>query len=108
MVKKLEWLQERKKAAELLEELNRQACIHFAEQIRNQETVNRLSREIGKEPEQVIPLDYFDACYRILSFGKLKDRILILLGKADDFDPMIQEALNRKGFYDENDRWHEL
>lgn len=108
MVTRLEWIHERRNAAELLEEFNRQACIHFAEVLRDYDTYVRLCKELGKPHEELIPSAYFDAVYRILSFGKFSDRAVILLGTPDQYDDLISAALRQRGFYDENSKWMEL
>ena len=108
MVSKTEYEIERKKAAKTLEQLNRQACIYFAELLRGQDRAEQIQRDLGIRREEFIPQRYFEITYRLLCFGKLQDRATLMLGTAAGIERLLSEISEKGGFNDENGRFQEI
>ena len=105
---KAEYYKARKSAAESMERFNRLACIHFAEVLRTHDQYERLFRELGMNPEQLIPKDYFEIVYRVLSMGKVEDRATLILGNAAAIEKLVKRVMAERGFKDERNRWVEI
>lgn len=99
---------ERKELAESLEQLNNSACRHFAQMLRLNDEQKRLSMELGQKPEDLIPAQYFEIVYRVLSFGKLADRFVLLVGSEQEIDKLIARIQLNRGFTDDKDKWFEI
>src|SRR5690348_16938209 len=105
MVNRIEYMQERRAAAEALEKFNRKACIHFAEILRDHDTYQRYCREVGVDPKEIIPKRFFEIVYSVLSLGKGEDRAVLLLGSAESIEKLIERIEDQRGFLDEKDFW---
>jgi hypothetical protein len=101
VISKTEYLAGRRHAAELMASFNRRACIHFAEVLRTHDAYERLCLELGIPAEDMIPQEYFEIVYKVLSFGKLQDRATLLLGTASGIERLVTEIQGRGGFNDE-------
>lgn len=99
---------ERKTVAEQLESFNRQACIHFAEILRLNDEQKRICAQLGEPVEDLIPLAYFESVYKLLCFGPKADRLLLMVGTADEIEQVVSRVQRDKGFKDETGFWIEL
>ena len=100
--------EERQRAAIALEQFNNAACIHFAEMLRLNDEQKRIAKELGQPIEDLIPADYFEAVYRILSFGPKQDRAVLILGTPNEIENLVSRVQRDRGFYDEKQFWIEL
>src|SRR5215475_5287477 len=101
MKNRIDYLKERQTAAHMLEELNRLACIRLSRDLRLNDEQKRICFELGEPGKDLLNVQFFDAVYRVLSLGKIQDRIAILMGSADDIDLLIARIQAAKGFYDD-------
>ena len=99
---------ERRKAAEILEKFNQLACAHFADILRKHDEYCRLCTEVGQPTENLIPADYFEAAYKLLSFGPIASRATLILGTADDIEKLVSRVQTYEGFYSYTGHWIEL
>ncbi len=103
-----EYQAERKKLAEILERFNDAACIHLAEILRTNDAYSRACMELGEKPESLIPKQYFEAAYRLLSFAPKADRLTLMTGTPDQIEALISKTQHARGFYTDSGFWIEL
>lgn len=99
---------ERKKLAEQLEQLNKALCAEFADILRKNDEAMRIQRELGQKPESLIPMPYFDAVYRILSFAPKSMRLTIIAGTPNEIEALVSRVQTERGFYSDGGHWIEL
>jgi len=103
-----DWQRERQELAEELKRFNNRACIHFAEILRKHDEYKSLSRQLGENPADLIPVAYFEAVYKILSYAPAEQRLAIMAGTPEEIEKLVSEIQTAGGFYDEKGFWIEL
>lgn len=99
---------ERHQAAQILKDFNDRACGHFAEVLRKHDEYVRSCAELGIPAPELIPVAYFEAVYKLLSFGPLPDRATLMLGHPDEIETLVSRVQTAKGFYADTGHWIEL
>lgn len=108
MTSKVGWIQERKQAAEMLLELNNRMTASFGDLLRDQDTALLLAKELGKPLDPVIPMDYFQAIWRVLAFGPIELRAKLLLGGQKEIEDIATTVIGQDGLYTESGMWMDL
>lgn len=109
MVTKTQHLIAIREAGKSIGHMHQKAMIHFAEQLRLMDEERRISLDLGVN--SVVGWEvyqYFNAVYRVLSFGKPDQIMPLLIGSPDEIDAVIRPIVTAGGFETENGFWMEI
>lgn len=90
-----------KAAGLVMAETVRLSCIEYANALRLMDTLERLLPAIADQPEFRIRKRIMEICYRVLSFGALRDQHTLLTGPDRYVNELIAKIDRAGGFYDD-------